>query len=568
MFHKDFYPTPPDLIRRMYEKIKNFSDVNTILDPSAGKGDLLKYLDDVCKHRRKTFYAIEIVPELQSILKNIGPTEEVRFGDRKTLVHVIDSDFLEYNGMEQFDLIFANFPFSDGPKHLAKAIEIMFSGQVVCLLNAESIRNPKTHFDRIFKGQLESMGAEIEFIKSAFVTAERKTNVEVALISLTIERTVEADLFKDMSLDEMIGEAFDSLNSNEVSAQNSIEFLVERYNKEREFVKETIVKFYENYNKVSPYLSLKTLGDDCFEGEASVGGDEETLTNTMKQALNIFSMNIKEKYWRDVLDLDEVKSRMTSEKRHEMMIIMERSFRVEFTEGNVKQFIINLMGEYPAMLRSMITIMFGKMTSFALVDDSYCSEEYQKHIHYFNAWKGNSAFCIKGKVIMPFGVELSYDKKDISMSYDSRYFLDDLDIVMAYFSELKPDTDTSKGGDKELMKGYFVSTANLVRNALERGNNKAIDTQFFMISIYKKGTIHLKFKDEDMLRRFNIEACKGKNFLPHDYSTKEYDDLSPTEKDFVDTFEGKKNYKQMGTAINCLQNMSNSSLVQIGFKEK
>lgn len=44
MFNKDFYPTPDDLIRKMLVNIKHISNMNKILEPSAGKGNILDYI--------------------------------------------------------------------------------------------------------------------------------------------------------------------------------------------------------------------------------------------------------------------------------------------------------------------------------------------------------------------------------------------------------------------------------------------------------------------------------------------------------------------------------------------
>lgn len=75
--------------------------------------------------------------------------------------------------------------------------------------------------------------AGVEYLKGAFTQAERTTSVEVALISVKIERTVETDQFKDMD-EEMDVQRYtdddsgytEDLNSSEVSERNSIEFLV------------------------------------------------------------------------------------------------------------------------------------------------------------------------------------------------------------------------------------------------------------------------------------------------------------------------------------------------------
>lgn len=72
--------------------------------------------------------------------------------------------------------------------------------------------------------------------------------------------------------------------------------------------------------------------------------------------------------------------------------------------------------------------------------------------------------------------------------------------------------------------------------------NRKIKSTYFEISVFKKGIIHLTILDDGILRRFNVEACKDKNWLPHNYSTKPYKDLSEEEKNIVETFEGKESY--------------------------
>ena len=187
-FNKDFYPTTPSLIAKMISKI-SWLNVKDILEPSAGKADIIEYINE--NHSRYQNYnikAIEIDVNLQHILRGKG-------------IEVIDSDFLNYNGLEQFDLIIANFPFSEGDKHLHKAIDILFSGQIVCLLNAETIKNPYSNSRKDLVRRLKMLDATIEYIPNAFVNqegAERTTGVEVALIYINKVQDVETDLFNNL----------------------------------------------------------------------------------------------------------------------------------------------------------------------------------------------------------------------------------------------------------------------------------------------------------------------------------------------------------------------------------
>lgn len=136
---------------------------------------------------RQKLYAIEIEPELQDILRGKG-------------YKVLDSDFLQYDGDIDFNLIIANFPFSNGDEHFLKAWNLLKNGQIVCLLNTETIKNPYSEKRKLIERIIEDNGGKVEYIKNAFTDAERKTNVEVALIRIskvTVQKEFEFDGMED-----------------------------------------------------------------------------------------------------------------------------------------------------------------------------------------------------------------------------------------------------------------------------------------------------------------------------------------------------------------------------------
>lgn len=92
-------------------------------------------------------------------------------------------------------------------------------------------------------------------------------------------------------------------------------------------------------------------------------------------------------------------------------------------------------------------------------------------------------------------------------------------------------------------KEYTKKSWELVQEALDNGQNRKIETDYFYISIFKKGTIHIEFRDEEALRWFNIEACKRKGWLPMDYAERSFDDMSEDSKSACAGFEGKKKFK-------------------------
>lgn len=184
--NKDFYPTPPSIIEKMLKDL-DFRMVHTFLEPSAGKGNIVDALKQNIMQRH-SFYrynssdtytpdvdCIEMDQNLCHILKGKG-------------YRVVYDDFLTYETMKEYHAIIMNPPFSNGCRHLLKALEMQErnGGIVVCLLNAETLKNPHTKERQDLQQKLTEYDAKIEFIQDAFLDAERKTAVEIALVKVQL----------------------------------------------------------------------------------------------------------------------------------------------------------------------------------------------------------------------------------------------------------------------------------------------------------------------------------------------------------------------------------------------
>ena len=522
----DLYPTPEWLVKKMLNKVDfRNQKIKNILEPSAGLGNIIDVINsDINRNSNYNICAIELDNKCRNVLLSKN-------------VKVIDSDFLAYSGLEQFDLIIANFPFSDGDSHLHKALDVLFSGQIVCLLNAETIKNPYSNSRKDLVSKLNKLDAKIEYIQNAFSDADRKTNVETALIYISKIRDVETELFNDIKSSE---DNFNDLkDSFEVATKDNIGNIVKRYNQDKETVTNQIMDFYKNYKKVSKYLTLAVIGEDIQRHSQNVKQDTNELTEIMKNKLNYFSTKLKRDYWLEAMQLKEVSEKLTSKKKQELSSELNKYCNMDFTENNIKIFISNLMANYPKMIEEAIDEMFDKFTQYAFRDGRNQNNEYSKNIYMFNGWKTNTAFKVNKKIILPFSAE--YGNRLYS---DKQNFLNDIDMVFNYFDD--------KGIENSLLEyteptGYktnisTTNTAEIVAGNLALGVTKNIKTRYFTITFYLKGTVHLVFNDLEMLRRFNIYVGKKRNWLPSDYSYSE-----KRNKD-VD-FETDKEYRQIGVEL-------------------
>ena len=158
-----FYPTPMSLARKAHAKFNN-RVITRMLEPSAGRGDLLKPLTN-----NKNIDTIELDLGNQAILR------EKKF-------NVIDADFMQFDGVAMYSHIIMNPPFNNGAEHVIKAWSLIASGELVAIVNAETIKNPFSSARKLLSKLIADYGT-VEFIEEAFTEPDtlRKTSVEVAL---------------------------------------------------------------------------------------------------------------------------------------------------------------------------------------------------------------------------------------------------------------------------------------------------------------------------------------------------------------------------------------------------
>jgi len=130
-------------------------------------------------------------------------------------------------------------------------------------------------------------------------------------------------------------------------------------------------------------------------------------------------------------------------------------------------------------------------------------------------------------VIIPLYAFDSWDGR-FRPSYRVMGELSDIEKVMNYL-----DCGRTDGADM-----YYK-----LQIAEYTGENRNIDTKYFIVTLYKKGTCHLVFKDMELLKKFNLYCGRKQNWLPDDYGLKSYGNLDPKEKAIVDSFEGEESYE-------------------------
>lgn len=489
MFGVQFYPTPDHLIDRMVESFvgsrwRAFTK-SRILEPSAGKGDICDRLVNQYGVACKSISCIEIDPELRIILSGKG-------------YRVLDSDFLEYGEDYWFDLIVMNPPFAAGVDHLLHAWEIMRDGDIVCILNAETVRSPHTEKRRLLLRIIVEHG-RCEFVENAFADAERKTGVEIAIVWLT-KQTVGVGVDFGAGLEHDATVPDEEFQPNALASRNLIQSLVDQY----ESAKRALVEEHQARAKVRFYTQgIRRTKDKQSDG-ASVALSRAMAPVALNEAID----ELKKEFWRYIFERTRIGQVTTSEFQAKFNQFSEETHSLAFSVKNIMAILDLFMLNRQNILEECIVSTFDRATAF-----------HEKNMIWMEGWKTNKSYRVARKIIMPRGIE--YDGRWInkwSTIYHHRDFYDDLDKVMCFITgQALERVDTIWAAMDErctvLNRQYQIRNTDLVFLR----HDEWFESTFFRIKFFKKGTVHLEFKDEHAWAEFNRRAAAGKNWIGGGY---------------------------------------------------
>ena len=165
MFHKEFYPTPREVLDKMGIDCYGL----TVFEPSAGKGDIIDYCLEA---GAANVLACEINDDLRKIIQH------------KADVIAVDFFSVTPEMVSHVNLIVMNPPFSNADKHILHAWEIAPEGcEIIALCNFTTIADTRGWSRSALSKLVEDYGNKQD-LGDCFSEAERKTDVQVGLIHL------------------------------------------------------------------------------------------------------------------------------------------------------------------------------------------------------------------------------------------------------------------------------------------------------------------------------------------------------------------------------------------------
>lgn len=515
MFNAEFFPSTGAVIERMLqpwlaqprETSRGMRGYHpspllkmTVCDSSAGSGAILDWIEEHLRRThdghwnsyRKNLYACEIDPELKSMLQG---------KDYK----VIADDFLEYTGDHQFDLIVMNPPFSCADKHILHAFKTVApGGHVVSILNSETINNPYTETRKLLAKLIADHGtAPVEELGQVFLAedAERKTDVHVSLVRL--QRPAERDPlnfeFKSRRTHYDGPELTEDTFKDAVAVQDVIGNMMLSYAQAKQV--------FVDYMRARKALQFYGGGLMHFNRDIlDVANEAIASSDNLRAVYNEFTDALNQSAWHVVLDKINIQKYMTDQVRKDFDRYGRAQGFMQFNKENVAGLVELVFENRGTILEKAVVAVFDIFTSY-----------YHENRCHVEGWKTNDKYKVNRKIILPNWVRwddwsTQRDLKTYGSRFKTNYHLyseySDIDKVMCYLT----------GEDYD--KCYTISQALETRfNRLGKvypGEqfDSECESQFFYLRFFKKGTLHLEFKDEQLWQEFNLRACAGKLWLP------------------------------------------------------
>ncbi len=471
----DFYPTPREVIEQMMlgEDVSG----KVILEPSAGSGNIVDWLKE---NGAREVIACENDPHCRKLLAD--------------KCRVIANDFLTVTSeqVSHVDMIVMNPPFSKGAEHILHAFEIAPPGCVViALCNDDSVSEHHSYNrNKVLYENIQLYGYT-EWLGKVFQQAERRTDVDVALVKLYKEGTGEEEWADYMfsQQDE------DALNANETEGlvqHNVVREMVNRYI--------SAVKMFDDVMAATKLINeaAHATNDRYDEPPIEFRAVETYENRTTVVTREEYKKQLKKYYWRVIFKMMKMEKYETQSLRDQMNRFVEKQVNVPFTMGNIYRVLDMIVQTHGQRMHNALVEAFEHICSFS-AENSTAGEK----------WKTNANYMVNRKFIVPY----ICDGYDWSYSGSNAWSMRRVQVAKDYVSVSGSGVQNMYDVCKALC--YLTGRDYDSIPPLAQGQQfwgEWFNWGFFRCKGFKKGTMHFEFLDEDVWYKFNAEVAKTKGW--------------------------------------------------------
>lgn len=464
MFNKDFYPTPEKVLNYINEKYfvprykprnPNFIGTNniSILEPSAGSGNIVDFLREKVRIKRDDIFACEKEDKLLDMLQG--------------KCNIIGNDFLALTEGDvcHIDLVVANPPFSCFKQHFEHLVSIVPNGtKIICLCNYDSCMNGRASS---IQEILKQYNGEIENLGDVFSDAERSTDINIGLIYLQ-----KGEKDEDFDFSGYFSEKEDDYEHQEngIMSYDYVREVVNRY-----------VEACKNWKRVKAEEDkmnemIKGLKVNSVRFNATYEKNEIT---TFEQ----FKIILQKQCWENIFREMQMGKYLTKKSQLIIDTYVKTQTKFPFTMKNVYNMIKMIVGTQADRMKDAVIEAFDMISAFS----------YERNTS--NGFKTNSDYCINKKFIMNSVGHIDYQYFDFSSYALSN--ISDIEKALCFLTAKNYDTIKTFHG------AFDYPNHSTYVHPVDDFTGTWKESEFFRFKVYKKGTCHFEFLDEDVWARFN-----------------------------------------------------------------
>lgn len=471
MFNKELYPTPNSVIEAMCFGF-DFSYKN-VLEPSAGKANILKYIKS--KYDGVKLFYCEIEPELS---KFCSPYANFMADDFLTL---------KKEDVSHIDYFVMNPPFSADDTHILHTWNIAKDGAVIIsLCNSNTIND----YRRAYYKDAQSLERIIDFyghikrLGNVFSNAERHTDVNVSLAVLTKPITNEESYF---DLNEFETQDFDDFDGEDgVKTYNYIEAVVNAYR--------ATAKELEKQAEIAVNISKLVKPFDVRMPDLAFVIKEEDKEVTIETILVKLRIN----FWQKIFEKMNMRKFETAALRAQINEFFKTQQQIPFTMKNIYKMIEMVLGTHSGRMDKALVEAFDLITSKSAENKHSWGE----------TWKTNIPDGLAKKFILNYVSFPNSWSGRIDISGSNADAFDDFHKAVMY--HLGSDLNNHK-----TLRSFFS------QDFLSKEWGRYVYFGVFEVKCYKKGTIHVKFQNEKDWELINRKVAEIKGYpLPENISKK------------------------------------------------
>jgi len=494
-----YYPTPLALAKKAWQLFKN-KQFTRVLEPSGGEGHLVTHTE-VEGEKTKVTQMINLASPVYIEGKYYGRRElkidclevDVRKHHilREKGLEVVGLDFMKFRQGAVYSHIIMNPPFAYGVAHVLHAWNILYDGEIVAIISAESIKNAYSKERKHLVNLIEKYGS-VEFLQDEFVEAERKTEVEIALIYLRkvsdVANDVCGDILDKLKRDDIdadvLMEDYQEINAM-VLPKSFVESQVSAFNAAVIASKEAIFA----RQRAGYYANILGNTMERIDGGNGINPAEtvKNLSNTIHEEY----IELKNRAWTSILRSTEVTSRLSSEAQKRLTKEFEVIKLLEFDVANIYGFLAGLSEKQGDIQLNMACDVFDIITRY-----------HSDNTVFYMGWKSNDKHRTCGMSIKKTRFIIPNNSSIMnSLDWNSTQRLGDIDKVFAMLDgKAKPEVSLVSVFDtqmKELRGGARISTS------------------YFDVRYYPGiGTIHFFAKEKKLIDRLNRLVGRHRAWLP------------------------------------------------------